>query len=226
MLDRAGKGLRTAPRDAMISLSSPQGGPRHGLRRAPGARHHRRAARPADRLRPAGAGAARLRHPVHRLASASRSLGLGVIVLFVREPRAPTPARRSRRAASALRAAFALLREPPASAALFVAGAACSPWRRPATRFIYLALQRDARPRHRAVPAAVHRHRADVHAARRARSAASPTASGAARVLLGRLRAPARRLRGCCSAPSAARADDRRRALSCSARSTPRPTAC
>ena len=35
LLDRTGKGIRTAPRDAMISLSSSPGHARHGVRRPP-----------------------------------------------------------------------------------------------------------------------------------------------------------------------------------------------
>ena len=58
--DRIGKGIRTAPRDAMISTADADRAPRPRLRRAPHARHHRRRARAADRVRPAGAGARRL----------------------------------------------------------------------------------------------------------------------------------------------------------------------
>ena len=54
-VDRIGKGIRTAPRDALISLSSPRTA-RHLLRRAPGDGQRRRDARPA----------ARLRHPARR----------------------------------------------------------------------------------------------------------------------------------------------------------------
>ena len=50
-VDRVGKGIRTAPRDALISLSSTQGRPRHLLRRAPGDGQRRRDAGPAGRLR-------------------------------------------------------------------------------------------------------------------------------------------------------------------------------
>ena len=49
--DRTGKGLRTAPRDALISLSSAPRAPGPRVRRAPGDGHRRRAARPARRLR-------------------------------------------------------------------------------------------------------------------------------------------------------------------------------
>ena len=82
MIDRSGKGLRTAPRDAMISLSSRQRGPRHVVRRAPRARHRRRAARPAGGVRPARAGAAGVRLAVPRL-----------VLLRRRRPRRARPAR-------------------------------------------------------------------------------------------------------------------------------------
>ena len=50
-VDRVGKGIRTAPRDALISLSSAKDEPRHLLRRAPGDGQRRGDAGAADRLR-------------------------------------------------------------------------------------------------------------------------------------------------------------------------------
>ena len=47
LVDRIGKGIRTAPRDAMISLSSAPRRARHRVRRAPRDGHRRRDARPA-----------------------------------------------------------------------------------------------------------------------------------------------------------------------------------
>ena len=59
-LDRIGKGIRTAPRDAMISLSSQPEELGHGVRRAPRDGHLRRDDRPAAGLRAAGRHASRL----------------------------------------------------------------------------------------------------------------------------------------------------------------------
>ena len=61
-LDRVGKGLRTAPRDALISLSSEPAAPRPRLRGASRVRHRRCAARPARGLRDPRQPAPRLRH--------------------------------------------------------------------------------------------------------------------------------------------------------------------
>ena len=82
-IDRIGKGIRTAPRDAMISLSTPERAARRRLRRAPRAGHDRRDDRPAARLRPARARAAGLRldlprQLLHRARSASASSSLFV----------------------------------------------------------------------------------------------------------------------------------------------------
>ena len=47
VVDRIGKGIRGAPRDALIADLTPRGGARRGVRTAPGARHRR--ARSPDR---------------------------------------------------------------------------------------------------------------------------------------------------------------------------------
>ena len=97
-LDRTGKGIRTAPRDALISLTTPKRelGTAFGVHRA---------------LDTAGAmigpllafvllvlAPQRLPPDLRRVASASRLIGLAILVLFVREPgrprrRAATPTR-------------------------------------------------------------------------------------------------------------------------------------
>ena len=53
-LDRVGKGIRGAPRDALIADIAPPRAARRQLRPAPGARHGRRLRRAADRHRPDG----------------------------------------------------------------------------------------------------------------------------------------------------------------------------
>ena len=106
VLDRTGKGIRTAPRDAMISLSTPQGAARHGVRRAPRAGHGRRDDRPAARVRRCSRSRPAASTRSSWSASASRSSASASLVLFVQnkrargavEPRAePRPAGRSAR---------------------------------------------------------------------------------------------------------------------------------
>ncbi|GAA3034735.1 hypothetical protein GCM10020000_10180 [Streptomyces olivoverticillatus] len=64
--DRTGKGLRTAPRDALISLASEPAQQGTGFRRAPCDGHGRSAARPARRLPDPAGRRRRLRRRLHR----------------------------------------------------------------------------------------------------------------------------------------------------------------
>ena len=218
VMDRIGKGIRTAPRDAMISLDVAQGGPRRRVRRAPRARHHRRDDRAAPGLRAAGGGAVGVR-PAVLVSFCFAILGVGVLVLFVREPArkaaAPTPspcAARGVRPAARARASARSSSPRP-----------CSAWRPSATASSTCALQRDARLRHRVLPAALHRHRAGLHAARRARRAprrphrARHVFLGGYVLLLGVYARAARHRGGHAGSASCS---------SCSARTTRRRTAC
>lgn len=113
LVDRAGKGIRTAPRDAMISLSAPAGriGVAFGVHRAMDS-----AGAMIGPLIAFGmlAAAPAAFHSVFLVSFFIALLGLGVITLLVREPEPATPAD----AAAAverpdLRAAVRLLRRPP-----------------------------------------------------------------------------------------------------------------
>ena len=98
-LDRLGKGIRTAPRDALISLRSERAEPGRFVRRPPGARHGRRLARPARRLRSSSAWPPGAYNSVFLVCFSWRCSALGVLILFVENP----PQSRARRR-----------REPPA----------------------------------------------------------------------------------------------------------------
>ena len=127
-----------------------------------------------------------------------------IALVGVGDPRALRPAEgRARRGAGAvarrapsLRSAAALL-AVPRYRALLIAGGALS-LATASDAFVFLALQRQARPRHLAVPAAVRRQRRDVHAARRARWAGSPTASVAAGCCSAAMRCCSPSTRRCC----------------------------
>ena len=75
MLDRIGKGIRTAPRDALISLSASPQDARDRVRRPPGDGHHRRHARAADGVRDPARSRRWRSHPCSSSRSASRSPG-------------------------------------------------------------------------------------------------------------------------------------------------------
>ena len=109
--------------------------------------------------------------------------GFGVIVLLVREPAARAPAGGAQGAGAPARRLRAPAR-PRASAALFVAAAALG-LATASDGFIYLLLQRPARPRPMLFPLLVTGTAADLHAARRAASGGSRTAIGRGRVMLG-----------------------------------------
>ena len=175
MLDRIGKGIRTAPRDALISLSASPKALGHRVRRPPRDGHHRRHDRAADGVRDPGARAAGVHVRLPRL-------------VLRRDRRA-----RRDRAAGADRARDARDAEPPLSAAPAVAGCCSSRRFRALVDGRVAAGPRDdqrrlplpraaaqARPRAGGLPAAVRGRLAGVHAARRARRASSPTASAAA----------------------------------------------
>ena len=203
--DRIGKGIRTAPRDALISLSEHQGGARDRVRRAPGDGQRRRDARPADRLRRPLAGAGPLRRGLrrqHRLRRprprrprpgragqagqrarrrAPSTLDLRAALRPPRDPRFSGPARRDGRARGRQRLRRPDLRRPPAADRL-------RPDRLPAP------LRRS--PRWRSWPW-------------RSRSARSPTGSGRSRSC-----SPATRCScpstGCCCRPRARSASSSR----------------
>ena len=218
-----GKGIRTAPRDAMISLSTPkeQLGTAFGVHRAMDT--DRRDDRPAAGLRAARARAARLRLGLPRLASASRSSGSRSSCCSSTaaraRPGAQAPERERRRCA----APFALLELPRFRAAARRRRRAQP---RDGQRRVHLPrAPGGARPRHVAVPAAVRRQRRHLHACSPSRWAGSPTGSAAAAVLLGGyvlLLATSSR-RSCCPVGGWLAADRHRSA--CSAPTTPRPTA-
>jgi MFS family permease len=139
VLDRTGKGVRTAPRDALISLSSA----RRGLATAFGV--HRALDTAGALLGPLAAFGVLTLVPgafdaVFVLSFCAAVLGLGVLLLFVENRAgAPAPGAVSPRAVS-LRAAVGLL-GAPRYRALVVAGAALS-LATIGDGFIYLGLQR------------------------------------------------------------------------------------
>ena len=107
VVDRIGKGIRTAPRDALISLSAAPREARDRIRRAPGARHSRRDAGAARRVRRARGRSARLRRRLRgqllrgaRSASASWSCSSRIL-----RPRARPPRTSSRLRAGRIRTA-------------------------------------------------------------------------------------------------------------------------
>jgi MFS family permease len=106
LADRAGKGLRTAPRDAMISLTAPRRdlGLAFGVHRAMDTAGAMLGPLVAFALLAAAPGAF---HSLFLLSFFIAALGLGVLVLLVREPRATTEVEERPQ----LRAAFGLVKE-------------------------------------------------------------------------------------------------------------------
>ena len=194
LLDRTGKGIRTAPRDAMISLSTPkdQLGTAFGVHRALDTTGAMLGPLVAFGLLAAGAAGASTRSSSSRFCIAL--LGVGDPRALRRSrARGATPAsRRAARVACAARlraaAAAALPRAAGAGGALSLATASDA--------FIFLALQDKLDLGDLAVPAAVRRQRRRPSWCSPCRWAGSPTASAAA---------------GCCSA-----------ATRCCSSSTPR----
>ena len=138
LLDRTGKGIRTAPRDAMISLSTPkeQLGTAFGVHRAmdtTGAMIGPLLAFGILALAPLAF------HSIFLVSFCIAVLGFAVLVLFVR-PRAPEAAEAGTPAVQpTLRGAFGLVRVPRYRA-LLVAGAALS-LATASDAFIFLILQ-------------------------------------------------------------------------------------
>ena len=145
LLDRIGKGIRTAPRDAMISLASAASAARHRVRRAPRDGHGRRDDRAAARLRAAGAGAARF-DSIFLVSFCFALIGVG-------DPRAVRRATgRARRAAGAVAARAVAARRGRLTGGAALPRACSSPaallgLATISDGFLYLALQRPARPR-------------------------------------------------------------------------------
>jgi MFS family permease len=137
MADRTGKGIRTAPRDAMISLSTPP----EGLATAFGV--HRALDTFGAMIGPVVAFLLLAQLPnafdvVFVTSFCFALIGLGLLVLFVQSPAAVTTAIGSR--AVSLRAALGLLRAPDFRS-LAVAGAALA-FFTISDGFLYLVLQR------------------------------------------------------------------------------------
>jgi MFS family permease len=138
LLDRVGKGIRTAPRDAMISLSTPK----HQLGAAFGV--HRALDTTGAVLGPLVAFALLEMSPldfntVFVVSFCVALIGLGFLVLLVREPKAQArPAEAQER--PSLRAAFALL-AVPRYRGLMIAGVALS-LATVSDAFVFLAMQR------------------------------------------------------------------------------------
>ena len=191
MLDRIGKGIRTAPRDALISLTHAQGEARRRVRRAPRARHHRRDDRPA-RWRSAILAVAPFAFDAvfTGLALLRASSGSACSCCWCRKRRGR---RRPRRAA-----AVAAPRARPAAAAALPrarrSSRRCSALATISDAFVYLAAAAPLDFDAALLPAAVRRLRAGLHAARGARRAARRP-HRPRHGLPRRLRAAARRLR-------------------------------
>jgi MFS family permease len=139
LLDRLGKGIRTAPRDAMISLATPerQLGTAFGVHRAldtTGAMLGPLVAFGLLALAPLAF------HSVFLVSFCLAILGLGILVLFVDPRRAAPDAAPPPRPAS-LRGAFGLLRIPRFRA-LMIAGGGLS-LATASDAFIFLALQQE-----------------------------------------------------------------------------------
>ena len=185
--DRIGKGIRTAPRDAMISLSSR---PRRTSALAFGV--HRALDTTGAMIGPLLAFGLLAVAPddfdvdLHRQLPASRSSASACIVLLVdrRPTRWPAPSRPSPGGAVAPAGAA------PRFRALLVA-AGLSAWRRSATRSSTCGCSAQADLDTDALPAALHRDRRSPTCSWPCRSGGSPTASGASG-LHRRLRAAAR----------------------------------
>ncbi len=158
LLDRTGKGIRTAPRDAMISLTAPQ----RDLGLAFGV--HRAMDTAGAMIGPIIAFALLAAAPnafssLFLVSFFIAMLGFLVIALLVREPRQKAPAAER----PDLKAAAKLLRGKEFRA-LTIAGAALG-LATASDGFIYLTLARAGRVHQRPVPVAGHRHRAALHAA-------------------------------------------------------------
>ena len=176
--DRIGKGLRTAPRDAMISAATPTADLGRRLRRAPHPRHRRRRASARSSRSPSCGDPRRLPDRHGRLARLR-----GPRRRAARPRWCPTerPRRRSRSPRSS-GSAGATSPTPRLIRLLVVAGAA-----RPADGRRRLHLPRPARPRRvrgAVVPAAVRRHQHRLPARSPSRSAALADRVGRARVLV------------------------------------------
>ena len=116
--DRLGKGLRTAPRDALIADAVRAGHAGPLVRRTPDAGHPRRRHRAAGRLRAARRRAGQLRLGLRRLVRLRDRRGGGPGAVRAR-PAAPQPAARARVAAAGVRGVTApALRRPLLAAAL------------------------------------------------------------------------------------------------------------
>jgi MFS family permease len=139
LLDRIGKGIRTAPRDAMISLSTPkeQLGVSFGV--------HRALDTTGAMIGPLAAflilAAAPLAfNSIFLVSFFVAILGVAIIVLFVRAPALAPPGEHEQAASPSLSAAAALLKVPRFRALLFAAAALSLATASDA--FIFLALQR------------------------------------------------------------------------------------
>lgn len=137
LLDRTGKGIRTAPRDAMISLSTPESqlGTAFGV--------HRAMDTVGAMIGPLVAFAILVAaplafHSIFLVSFCIALVGLGIIALFV-DPRNIAPTARRPAAAPSLRRAVALLRVPRYRAVM-IAGSALS-LATASDAFIFLALQ-------------------------------------------------------------------------------------
>lgn len=133
--DRAGKGLRTAPRDALITLATPDGqlGRAFGVHRAMDT-----AGAFAGPLVALGvlAASGQAYDSVFVVSGCVAMIGVLVLVLFVRDHRAPRPPS----ATVSLGAAFALLRRRPIR--MLLAGAVLLGLSTIGDGFVYLLLQR------------------------------------------------------------------------------------
>ncbi len=201
LLDRAGKGIRTAPRDAMISLSTPQEPARRRVRRAPRARH--RPARCSARWSRSRCSRSRRWHSTR--SSSSRFclalLGLGILVLLV-DGRARGRRRRSsrrRRRRCAARSGSCASR---ATARCSIAGGALS-LATASDAFVFLALQDELDLGTSLFPLLFVGSAGTLHAARRADGPARRPRRPRPRAAR-RLRAAARGLRAAAARRSAA----------------------
>lgn len=136
LLDRLGKGVRTAPRDAMISLATPreQWGAAFGAHRAMDMAGAMAGPVLAFAVLAAAPGAY---DAVFAVSLCVGLIGLGVVVLFV--PRPDRPARAASIAAVSLRAAVRLVKVPALAAVL--AAATLLGLTTLGDAFLYLALQ-------------------------------------------------------------------------------------
>ena len=195
--DRIGKGIRTAPRDALISLSAhPKAlGAAFGVHRAMDT-----AGAMLGPLLAFGllAAAPRRYDAIFVVSFCFAIVGVGGLVLLVRDRRAPRRADPPSRGAPRMARALGLLRVPrlpPPRARR----RRCSASATLSDAFLYLGLQRPHRLRAALLAAALRRHRRRLHGPRRARGPAGRPRRARAR-LRRRLRPPARAstARCCC----------------------------